>query len=124
MLSVSPVLDESGDAVDSGSEIDADMEGMSGERLKLPKEEEAVKKLRDARLPLQEDVDKHYLMGHMKFRDWCPVCVRSRGREMDHTRDKRRERSLSGYSFDYCVPGDELGCKWTVLVGRERGHKS
>ena len=27
---------------------------------------------------------------------------------------------MSEYSWDYCFPGDELGCKLTVLVGRER----
>ena len=27
---------------------------------------------------------------------------------------------MSEYSFDYCFPGDELGCKLTILVGRER----
>jgi len=27
---------------------------------------------------------------------------------------------VSEYSWDYCFPGDELGCKLTVLVGRER----
>ena len=28
------------------------------------------------------------------------------------------------YSFDYCFPGDEMGFKWTVLVGRERRSKT
>ena len=27
-------------------------------------------------------------------------------------------------SWDYCFPGDELGFKWTVLVGKERKSKS
>ena len=76
------------------------MEGEIGERLKLPKEEDVVKKLRDPKLPTQEEVDRHYLTGHMKFRDWCPVCVKSQGKEMDHTRDKRQERMLPEYSFD------------------------
>ena len=31
-----------------------------------------------------------------------------------------KDRVLSEYSFDYCFPGDGLGYKWTVLVGRER----
>ena len=30
------------------------------------------------------------------------------------------ERILPEYSFDYCFPGNELGYKLTVLVGRER----
>ena len=43
---------------------------------------------------------------------------------MDHTRDKGKERVLPEYSFEYCFPGDELGYKWTVLAGKERGSKS
>ena len=38
---------------------------------------------------------------------------------MGHRRDEK-ERILPEYSFDYCFPGDELGYKWTVLVGKER----
>ena len=60
----------------------------------------------------------------MKFRDWCPVCAKSQGKEMDHTRDKRKERILPEYSFDYCFSGEEFGYEWTVLAGRERSSKS
>ena len=64
LLSVRPVLDESGAGDDSGSEVDADLEGTSGERLRVPQEEEVVKKLRDPKLPSQDEVDRHYLTGH------------------------------------------------------------
>ena len=47
LLSVRPVLDESGEGDDSGSEVDADLEGTTGERLRLSQDEEVVKKLRD-----------------------------------------------------------------------------
>ena len=43
---------------------------------------------------------------------------------MSHTRDKGKERLLPEYSLDYCFPGDELGFKWTVLVGKERMSKA
>ena len=104
--------------------MDGELEGEVGERLKLPKEDEAVKHLRDPKLPTQEEVDRHYITGHILFRDWCPVCVKSQGKELDHTRDKGKERKLPEYAFDYCFLGDELGYKWTVLVGKERGCKS
>ena len=39
---------------------------------------------------------------------------------MDHRSAVDRERGLSEYCFDYCFPGNELGYKWSVLVGRER----
>ena len=122
-LSVSPVIGAEY-AEDSESEVDGDIEGQVGERLRVPAEEDVVKQLRDPKLPIQEEVDKHYLTGHVVFRDWCPVCVKSQGKELDHSRDKGQGRCLPEYSWDYCFPGDELGYKWTILVGKERSTKS
>ncbi len=39
-------------------------------------------------------------------------------------KDENKERHLPEYSWDYCFPGDELGFKWSVLVGKERGSRS
>ena len=78
-MSVSPVLETGGGGEDSGSEVDGELEGEAGERLKLPKEDEVVKHVRDPKLPTQEEVDRHYVMGHILFRDWRPVCVKSQG---------------------------------------------
>jgi hypothetical protein len=39
---------------------------------------------------------------------------------MDHKTQKDKERKFPEYSFDYCFPGDEVGFKWTVLVGKVR----
>ena len=52
------------------------------------------------------------------------MCVRARGKAWDHTRADKKERVLPEYSWDYCFPGDEMGYKWTVLVGRERRTKA
>ena len=52
------------------------------------------------------------------------MCVKSHGKDMDHKRDDGHTRDIPEYSFDYCFPWDELGFKWTVLVGRERQSKS
>jgi hypothetical protein len=35
-----------------------------------------------------------------------------------------KERNVPACDFDYCFPGDELGFKWTVLVGKERFGKA
>ena len=43
---------------------------------------------------------------------------------MGHKKDDGKERRLPEHSWDYCFPGDEMGFKWTVLVGKERGNKS
>ena len=48
------------------------------------------------------------------------MCVRCRGRDLDHRTAVNGERGVSEYAFDYCFPGDELGFKLVVLVGRER----
>ena len=39
---------------------------------------------------------------------------------MDHRKGIEEERGLSEYSFDYCFLGDEMGCKWTISVGKEK----
>ena len=97
-----------------------EMMGQAGERIELEEEDEVVKKLVDPKLPSAEQVEMHYLMGHTEYRNWCEVCVKARGKEMDH-RTEEKDRRKPEYNLDYCFPGDELGFKWTVLVGKERG---
>ena len=108
--------------VEESDEEDLKMEvGEACERVKVEKEGAVVKKLLDPKLPSQEAVDTHWLMGHVEYRNWCEVCVRARGKEWDHTMAADKERLLPEYSWDYCFPGDEMGYKWTVLVWKERG---
>ena len=38
--------------------------------------------------PSQQEFDDHCRRGHVVYRDWCPVCVRSRGREDPHRRNE------------------------------------
>ena len=84
-----------------------------------PAKVEGQRKLRtmlDPKLPSQVEVQQHCLT-HMPYRNWCPHCVRGRGKEMEH-RSKRaaEEESLPEYHMDYCFPGDEGGQKLTILV--------
>ena len=60
----------------------------SAEKLSLEKEDENLRKLVDPKLPSQAEVDRHYLMGHLPYRNWCPVCVRAKGKERDHRADE------------------------------------
>ncbi len=83
------------------------------ERLKLEEEGEYVSKLVDPKLPSEREVEEHKMMGHVVYRNWCPICVKARGKEMDHKVDGGKERTLPEYSGDYCFPGDEWGL-WTV----------
>ena len=85
-------------------------------------QEEARGRMRnigDPRLPTQREVDAHYLT-HVPYRNWCPHCVRGRGKDLDHRKSLDEDRCLREFSFDYCFVGDEKGAKITVLVGRER----
>ena len=95
-----------------------------GTQLEIEEEPDHLRKLVDPKLPTQEKVDEHYLRGHVPYRNWCPVCIQARGKDMDHQKDSGKDRKLPEYSWDYCFPGDELGFKWIVLVGRERSCKS
>ena len=65
--------------------------------------------------PSQEDWDEHFRT-HINFRNWCPVCVRSSGRDLAHKSKDTKERECPEYAFDYCFPGNELGFKWTTLI--------
>ena len=105
-------------------EDEKDEHGQESERLSLEEEDVFVRKLKDPKLPSQDEVDKHFVMGHFPYRDWCSICVKSHGKELEHRREKSKQRDLPEYSFDFCFPGDELGFKWTILVGRERMSKS
>ena len=73
------------------------------------KEYEAVKRITDPRLPSQDEVNMHNMMGHIPYRNWCPICVKSQGRDTSHFKSKRDQRLLPEYSWDYCFPGDECG---------------
>ena len=74
------------------------------------------KELIDPEAPSQQEINEHFIRGHLPYRNWCPVCVQAQGRDDDHKRDQGKERRLPEYSFDYCFPGDEFGYKWSVLV--------
>ena len=97
--------------------------GEACEKVRVEKEGAVVKKLLDPKLPTQEVVDDHWVRGHVEYRNWCEVCVKARGKEWDHTRATDKERLVPEYAWDYCFPGDEMGYKWTVLVGKERQTK-
>ena len=72
---------------DSEGELEGEFAGEACERIGLPGEEEHLKRIKDPKLPSQSEVEAHYLMAHLPFRSWCPVCVQSKGKEMDHTKE-------------------------------------
>ena len=88
---------------------------------RIGKEEEGgrMRNIGDPRMPSAKEVEEHNIT-HVPYRNWCPHCVRGRGKELDHRRALEDDRKVREFSFDYCFPGDEKGSKITVLVGRER----
>ena len=91
---------------------DGDDEGVMGEpqgelveRLGLPVEGDFVRKLADPKLPSGDEVERHRVAGHIPYRNWCPICVKSKGKDMDHMRGEGNDRGVPEYSWDYCFPG-------------------
>ena len=98
---------------------DATLEENEVKKYSAVKDERLLKELVDPRRPTAKEMEDHERT-HLPYRNWCPVCVQAKGKDMDHRKCINDDRGLSEYSFDYCFPGDELGCKLVVLVGRER----
>ena len=99
-----PVEDEEDSDAD-----DEHVEGEGVERVKLPKEGDIVKKMKDPILPTPEEVDRHYVMGHLPYRSWCPICVGAQGRESAHRRDDKGDHCMPEYAFDLLSGGMFLG---------------
>ena len=74
--------------------------------------------MRDPRLPTQEELLEHEKT-HLPFRDWCPFCVRGRGKEMAKRRTEEEE-GIPEVHIDYCFPKSAGGQGVTILAARER----
>lgn len=123
--SVSPlekVVNEDEDFGEGGLPEGLESEGLV--RIGAEEEGDFIRKLVDPKLPSKAEVELHELRGHVEYRNWCSVCVRCKGKQLDHQRQGEKERKFPEYRWDYCFPGDEVGYIWTVLVGRERGTQS
>lgn len=109
------------DGLSGDEEEDVDEVVQGGEEvLKIQTEEcRKLKRIGDPRKPSEQEVAEH-MLSHLPYRNWCAVCVRAKGRDLDHRKEVGKDREVSEYAFDYCFPGDELGFKLTVLVGKER----
>ena len=71
--------------------------------------------------PTAEDVEKHYHT-HLPYRNWCPVCVKARGREDPHRRGATTEEDKSGLpiiSIDYQELSEDTAEKQRIIVGKD-----
>ena len=79
--------------------------------------------------PKPKEVEEHWAKGHMPFKPWCPVCVKSRGKEDPHyadTKKEKEEKGLPRISIDYAEVGNGEDREDTrkLLVGRDRWTKT
>ena len=78
-MSISPKFADSNIQVvedeDEDEEVDVPEElvGVVSERIGLQRDDDVIKKMVDPKLPSKEDVELHYLRGHLPFRNWCPI---------------------------------------------------
>ena len=69
-------------------------------------EEVDMKMRRAPKEPTKEERERHELT-HLPYRNWCPVCVRGRGRNTPHRQVKSRdEGGVTRISMDYFFLGD------------------
>ena len=87
--------------------------------MKVEKDEREIQRLTDPRCPTAKEIKEHVERGHIPHRNWCFVCVKAKGRDLDHRVEVGKEKVVSTYCLDYCFPGDEFAFKLTVLAGRE-----
>ena len=85
-----------------GGDVDKNNEGCE---LQAPAEQAPVHTIKDPRLPSQKDIDEHYACGHAPFRDWCSICVKSRGVDPAHSPSKEKT-SVPTYEIVFCFVPD------------------
>ena len=91
-----------------------------------PEEAEAgvrrPEKMADPKKPSRAEVEEHYKT-HLPFRSWCKHCVRGRGVEEPHKKQKE-EVGMPELHVDFMFMGDEgRDKKLTILVAKERSSK-
>ena len=57
--------------------------GVEAGRVDAHEEGKFVKRLRGPRLRTEEEVEHHRLT-HLPYRNWCPECVKAKGKDLDH----------------------------------------
>ena len=82
---------------DEGNDEDGEDEGPQ----RLGKDEGVgrMRNIGDPRLPSRKEVEEHYLT-HVPYRNWCPHCVRGRGKDLDHRKAVEEDRRIREFSFD------------------------
>ena len=100
-VSVSP-LEEDDDLEEVGGEVileSGEKAEHVGERIVAEDDVGDVRRLVDPKMPSRDEVEAHYLRAHIPYRSWCPVCVRARGKALDHKSGGGRRTQASRIPF-------------------------
>ncbi len=55
--------------------------------------------MNDPRRLKEHEVEEHNLT-HTPYRNWCPICVRAKGRDLDHRKSIEEEGGLAEFSLE------------------------
>ena len=86
-------------------------------------EDAPIKIARDPGSPTPVQMEEHFVVGHLPYRSWCPVCVMARGKEDPHHRAKKGEEDgVPAVVMDYKTFGQEIDTddKATAIVMRDK----
>ena len=61
-------------------------------------------KVQDPQLPSQDEIDEHMKV-HLPYRNWCPHCVRAKGKAADHRKQEQSKRIIPEVHMDYLFMG-------------------
>ena len=113
-------------AMEKEDDVEAEASGevradMSEEELECqPCETRAPKTVFNPMLPSKAEVESHNLT-HATYRNWCPVCVKARGREDAHTRakepkDGEENMPCLGMDYEYFGDAEDDTARVTALI--------
>ena len=101
---------------DDGEDDDDELVQAQGETADAP-----VTILKSPHCPSWEERVRHNAT-HLLYRNWCPICIRARGREDDHKRVKKKREGASVVVMDYKSFGHDIDDDMlTALVARDKG---
>ena len=73
----------------------------------IPVDAQEARPIFDPRLPSQQEVDIHYLT-YLPYRNWCPVCIKAKGKENPHLKQYGKIKVLPVVSLDYDSYGQDF----------------
>ena len=74
--------------------------------------------------PTKKEWDEHMLT-HVPYRNWCPFCVKGRGRQDAHKTEKGEEKKVAGLVMDYAFlnPEEKETNRPILMMKDQRGGK-